>query len=116
MGSLADALQSRVRIVGVAAVAGAVGGVLSLAALALATGDAIFASRKTFALGALLMGFGLLGWSGSVLAGEGYESMQRHLDTGTNWTEESSRRAMARVGGFGAGWMVATAAVDAALV
>jgi hypothetical protein len=57
-------------------------------------------------MAALALGFGVLGWSGSIFAGRGFEAMQRHLDTGTNWTERDSRRAMTRISGFGAGGML----------
>ena len=68
-----------------------------------------------FVLGTLAFGFGLLGWAGSALAGPGLEAMQAQLDTASGWTEAKSRRAMARVGGFGAGVMLAAVVVGTAL-
>jgi len=53
-----------------------------------------------------LFGFALIGWSGSIIAGRGFENLQHHLSTGSNWTERDSRRAMARIGGFGFGGML----------
>jgi hypothetical protein len=64
------------------------------------------ARTVVFALGALCLGFGTLGWSGSVMAGRGIENMQRYLETGSDWTERDSRRAMTRIAGFGLGLMV----------
>lgn len=73
------------------------------------------ASTLVFLLGTLAFGFGILGWSGSILAGEGFENMQRYMDTSTDWTERTSRRAMARVGGFGAGAMAAAMLIGTVL-
>jgi hypothetical protein len=73
------------------------------------------ATETTFAVGTLALGFGLLGWSGSVMAGRGIENMQRYMDTGSNWTEADSRRAMTRVTGFGVGVMVAASVATAFL-
>ena len=67
-----------------------------------------------FAVGALLLGFGTLGWSGSAMAGRGIENAQRYMDTGSDWSEDDSRRAMTRVGSFGAGLMLAVPLVTAA--
>ncbi len=110
-----DVLRSRARLVGRAAGVGLVVGVVALAVGAVWVGEVTAASSTVFALGSLAFGLGLLGWSGSVLAGGSVETMQRHLDTDTDWTEADSRRAMARIGGFGAGWMVG-ASLAAALL
>lgn len=64
------------------------------------------AAETVFSIGALAFGFGTLGWAGSVMGGRGFEAMQAHLDTGTDWTEADSRRAMTRIAGFGGGLMV----------
>lgn len=100
-------IRARVRIVGSA---GAIGFLLSVLAVALIPilpqYGLQFVSTETFLLATLCFGFGVLGWSGSILAGNGIENAQRHLNTGTNWTEADSRRAMARISGFGAGGMV----------
>lgn len=95
-------LGRRLRLLGTAGVFGLFVG--SLGTLALA-GDPRAASTQVFAFGALVLGFGVLGWSGSALAGRSIEAMQRHLDTASEWTEADSRRAMARLCGFGAGVM-----------
>lgn len=112
--TIAAVLRPRVRLVGGAAVIGIGCGGLAFLAL-FVVDDPAFASRKTFAVGALLFGFGLLGWSGSIMAGTGFESMQEHLDVSRGWTERKSRRAMARIGGFGGGWMLGVSVAAAAL-
>ncbi|PSP96405.1 hypothetical protein BRC84_01625 [Halobacteriales archaeon QS_1_68_44] len=68
---------------------------------------------KTLAVGALLLGFGVLGWSGSVMAGRAIENAQRYMNTDTDWSEDDSRRAMSRVGSFGASLMLAVSSVTA---
>jgi len=108
-------IRPRARIVLRAVAAGVVVGVGLVLALLASAGDARFASTQAFAVGALLLSVGLLGWSGSIFAGRGIENMQRHLDTGTGWSERDSRRAMARVGSFGAGVMTGTVLVTTPL-
>jgi hypothetical protein len=99
----------RVRVVAGGFAVGAVGGVLLVLALVGGGGWAsVRATQFAFALGTLAFGLGILGWSGSAMAGRGFENMQEHLDTNTDWTERDSRRAMARIGAFGAGAMLAT--------
>ena len=103
----------RLRLVGGAFAVGAVVGGLLLGALVAVGGwTVVDAAQFAFALGTLAFGLGLLGWSGSAMAGRGFENMQEHLDTNTNWTEADSRRAMARIGGFGGGAMLATGVAE----
>jgi hypothetical protein len=101
---LPPGLRRRCRLVGGA---GALGAVLGGAGALLGPG-----ADFPFAFGALLFGFGLLGWSGSILVGGAVEETQRLIGSGTNWTEADSRRAMARVGGVGAGAMVGVVAAS----
>ena len=104
-------LRPRVRVVGGAAVLGAACWTLLLFGL-LASGRSLDgASTTTFALAALLLGFGVLGWSGSALVGRSVETAQSYMETGTNWTEADSRRAMARLTGAGVGAMLAVIVV-----
>lgn len=110
----ADRLRPRVRLVGGALLVGAGLGLLGGGAVAALL--SVRAVRTVFAVGALALGFGLLGWSGSIMAGRGIETMHRYMDTGSNWTEASSRRAMARVGAAGAGVMLGSGLVDAVLL
>lgn len=103
-------LRARVRLVGSAAAVGFALGVVALGALALRTGEPRFASTQVFALGALVLGFGVLGWSGSILVGDSVETAQRYTERRTDWTERDSRRAMARLSGAGAGAMLGVVA------
>jgi len=105
-------IQFRIRLVGTALLAGAVAGPITVGLLTVYGGTA-YGTRKAFALGALAFGFGVLGWSGSIFAGQRIEAMQRHLDTGSDWTEADSRRAMGRITGFGFGVMVGVSSTTA---
>ncbi|MDT3433604.1 hypothetical protein [Haloarcula sp. 1CSR25-25] len=105
----------RMRLFGSGLVVGLVLGGVGMAGWTLYTGDARSSEATVFALGALVFGFGLLGWSGSILAGRGIEAMQEHMDTRSNWTERDSRRAMARLCGGGGGIMIGTSVVAALL-
>ncbi|EMA43254.1 DUF7268 family protein [Halococcus saccharolyticus] len=107
-------LRPRVRLLATAGAVGFVVGALALFALATVRTPE-FASTQIFAVGALVLGFAVLGWSGSVLAGNAVETLQSHLDTDTGWTERDSRRAMARLTGFGAGVMVGVSVATALL-
>ncbi|WP_430503763.1 DUF7268 family protein [Haloparvum sp. PAK95] len=104
---LRDALIRRARLVGTAVGVGAVAGSVAVVILTLVGAPGY--TDSVFLAGTLAFGFGLLGWSGSAMAGRGIEAMQTYLATGSNWTERKSRRAMARVGGFGFGLMVGSA-------
>lgn len=97
------------RLVGSALAAGVVVGAVGFVASFISSGSVIAASDTVFLLGAVAFGFGVLGWSGSILVGNSVEAMQDHLDSSSGWTERNSRRAMARIGGFGFGVMVAAA-------
>ncbi|KAA9399793.1 hypothetical protein Har1130_01560 [Haloarcula sp. CBA1130] len=104
---------ARTRLVGSGLVVGLVLGGVGMVGWTLYTGDARSSEATVFALGALVFGFGLLGWSGSILAGRGIEAMQEQMDTRSNWTERDSRRAMARICGSGGGIMVGASLVAA---
>ncbi len=104
--------RPRLRVLGTALAAGFALGVAATVVLPVVVGQT--ARVKTFAVGALLLGFGTLGWSGSAMAGRGIENAQRYMDTGSDWSEDDSRRAMTRVGSFGAGLMLAVPLVTAA--
>lgn len=95
----------RVRLVGSAV---AVGFLLAGIAVVILTVpyELRFVSTQLFVLSALCFGFGLFGWSGSILVGPSAGRAKRHLDISSNWTEANSRRAMARIGGFGFGAMI----------
>jgi hypothetical protein len=104
--SLTPVVRERGRLVGGGLVGGAVATPVLVAGLVAAGGFApLAAAETTFAFGGFWFGFALLGWAGSVASGKAIEAAQEHLDAGSGWTERRSRRAMARVGGFGAGMM-----------
>ncbi len=110
--SLRTALQRRLRLLASGAVVGpplAPVVVWLWTALGRTVPDAV---EATFALGTLALGFGVVGWSGSIVAGRGIETMQSYADTGTDWTERKSRRAMTRVAGLGAGLMLAASVIE----
>lgn len=107
-------LQVRVRLLGTAGAVGILVGGLGIAFLTISTALSV-ASAQVFSLGALVCGFGVLGWSGSALVGRSIEGMQRRLDIATGWSERDSRRAMARLTGFGAGVMIGVAIVTTLL-
>lgn len=113
--SLSTWLRPRLIIVGSALLVGIIVGAVGMVGGSVLTTDIGAAESTTFALGALVFGFGLLGWSGSIFAGTGIENMQRYMGTGSDWSERDSRRAMARVGGFGAGVMIGVSVVAAGL-
>jgi hypothetical protein len=108
-------VRIRLRLLGGGFLAGTVVGLVATAALATYGGSTQFGTRKAFALGALALGFAVLGWAGSILGGRGIENLQGHLDGDSDWTEADSRRAMARIVGFGAGMMVSVGVVEAVL-
>lgn len=109
-------VRPRARLLASSVVAGVAGGGGIAFAAVIAGWPPLRATRVAFALGALAFGGGLLGWAGSAMAGRGFEAMQDHLDAGTDWTEADSRRAMARVGAFGAGAMLATGVAEAVVL
>ncbi|MFB6224040.1 MAG: hypothetical protein ABEH86_10280 [Haloarcula sp.] len=113
--SLQTYVMARVRLFGSGLVVGLLLGSLGMAGWTLYTGNARSSEGTVFALGALVFGFGLLGWSGSILAGRGIEAMQEHMDTQSDWTERDSRRAMARLCGAGSGIMIGTSVAAALL-
>ncbi len=114
--SAAAPFGRRARLVAAAVGAGFVAGSVGFAGgLLVFSTSPREASTLVFLLGTLAFGFGILGWSGSILAGEGFANMQRYMDSPTDWTERKSRRAMARVGGFGAGAMAAAVLIGTAL-
>jgi hypothetical protein len=108
-------LRPRLRLFGGAGLVGLAVGVVATIAYTLYQGDATFATSQVFALGALALGFATLGWTGSVFMGQAIETMQSYLSEGGDWTEQDSRRAMARIAGFGAGVMVGSVLASFAL-
>jgi hypothetical protein len=103
-------LGPRLLLLATAGAVGSLAGALAVVALTALDGPTT-ASTQTFAVGTLAFGFGILGWSGSALAGRSIEGLQRRLDVDTGWSERDSRRAMARITGFGAGVMAGVVVV-----
>ncbi|USZ69510.1 hypothetical protein NGM10_07180 [Halorussus salilacus] len=106
-------LRERARLLGRAVLLGLALGAVGVPVAVLAGETLRSASATVFALGALVFGFALLGWSGSVFAGEAVENMQEYMDAGTNWTEADSRQAMAILGSVGFGGMVGSSLATA---
>ena len=106
-------VRSRLGLVGSGAVVGVFVGIVAVAALAL-YGGARFGIRKAFALGALAVGLGALGWSGYGLVGR-RESRPGVPGGVREQAGASGRRAMARVTGFGIGIMLGVTLIEALL-
>jgi hypothetical protein len=106
-------LAARGRLVGGSALVGMIisgtSVLVSMGIVGIAT-----AADTAFLFGTLALGFGTLGWAASIAAGPGMAAMQAHLETTTNWDEMDSRRAMARIGGCGAGVMIAAIVIGMA--
>jgi hypothetical protein len=98
--------RQRAREVGRAVALGAALGALAVPVVVVSGESVGFASEKVFAVAALVFGFSLLGWSGSVFAGRGIENFQRHIGGRSDWSAADSRQAMAVLGGVGLGGMV----------
>lgn len=73
------------------------------------------ATDTAFALGALVLGFGVTAWSSAVGMGRTIERMKGRLNVSSGWTEASAREAFFVVSWTGAGWVVAAALTSIAL-
>ncbi|MDS0300016.1 hypothetical protein NDI76_14815 [Halogeometricum sp. S1BR25-6] len=102
------------RVAGGAFLVGLLAGVAALVVAAAFSGVADGADTAIL-FGALFFGVGFLGWSGAVFAARGVGSGRRRPDAGLARTGANFRRAMARVGGFGAGVMAAAATLGVLL-
>lgn len=95
---------------------GAVVGVAVSAALLWGWGSTPRGATDTaFALGALVLGFGVLAWSTAVGLGRTIEGMQEQLDVNSRWTEAGARQAFFVLSWTGAGWVLAAAVTAVAL-
>jgi len=113
---LATVVRERARLVAGGAAVGSVATPVLVAGLVAVVGITPLAAAETaFAFGGLWFGLALLGWAGSVASGRAIEAAQDHLDADAGWTERRSRRAMARIGGFGAGMMLVATVVGTAV-
>ncbi|MEF8818573.1 MAG: hypothetical protein V5A31_03520 [Haloferacaceae archaeon] len=94
---------------------GAVAGVVVAGAL-LIPFSARGATDTAFALGALVLGFGVTAWSGTVGLGESLTRMQELSDVDSGWTQVGARRAFAVLSWVGSGWALGAVAASVALV
>ncbi|MGQ3328552.1 MULTISPECIES: DUF7268 family protein [Halorubrum] len=62
------------------------------------------ATDTSFALGALLFGFGVATWGGAVGFGDSMSAVQDHLGGESEWSREGARQAFAVLTWVGAGW------------
>jgi hypothetical protein len=106
---------TRIRLFGSGLFIGLAVGSVGMVGWTFYTGNARLSEATVFALGALVFGFGLIGWSGSILVGRGMEAVQEQMGTRSDWTERDSRRAMARLCGSGGGIMLGVSVVAALL-
>lgn len=96
-----------------AAVGAGIGGVISLGLLAIWTPRT--ATDTAFALGALVLGFGVTAWSTAVGLGQTIEGMRDRLEVSSGWTEAGAREAFFVLSWTGVGWVVAAAVSSIAL-
>ncbi|MFC3478035.1 DUF7268 family protein [Halobacterium litoreum] len=95
------------------AVGAAVGVALSVGLLAVRTPRA--ATDTAFALGLLVLGFGVTAWSTAIGLGETIEGVQAYMDVSSGWTEASAREAFFVLSWSGFGWVFGAAATSLAL-
>ena len=69
-----------------------------------------------FALGALLFGFGVATWGGTVGFGDSMSTVRGHLGGESEWSQEGARQAFAVLTWVGTGWAGAAVAASVLLV
>ncbi|SDX85570.1 hypothetical protein SAMN04487946_103125 [Halobellus clavatus] len=94
---------------------GAVAGVVVAGAL-LPLFGARAATDTSFALGALVFGFGIATWAGTVGFGSSVAAVQERLGGHSGWTQEGARQAFAVLTWIGVGWSATAVAASLALV
>ena len=99
------------RWVGVGAFVGAV-----VAAALLSVVGAKAATDASFALGTLVLGFGVATWAGTIGFGESMAAMQDHLGGESGWNQGGARQAFAVLTWIGVGWSAAAVAASILLV
>jgi hypothetical protein len=87
------------------AVGSALGTVATLALLAVTSPKG--ATDTGFALGALVLGFGVTTWAGAVGLGRTIEGVRGELGISSTWTQAGARQAFTVLSWTGAGWMLA---------
>ncbi len=95
------------------AVGAIIGVVLSIGLLTVSTAKG--ATDTAFALGALLLGFGVTAWSMAVGLGETIRGVGAFVDVSNGWTEIGAREAFFVLSWAGAGWVIAAALTSIAL-
>ena len=74
------------------------------------------ATDTAFALGALVLGFGVTAWSGTVGMGESLTRLQELTAGDSGWTQVGARRAFAVLSWLGGGWTVGATVASVVLV
>ena len=82
----------------------------------LAVGSPRAATDTAFALGALVLGFGVTAWSGTVGLGNSIERLQEYRDGQSGWTRAGARQAFAVLTWVGIGWVAAAVTASIAAV
>ena len=73
------------------------------------------ATDTAFALGALIMGFGITAWSTAVGIGETIEGVTTQLAISSGWTKSGARAAFFVLSWLGVGWATAAAVASITL-
>jgi hypothetical protein len=107
----AEVVRPAARWIGV----GVAVGVVASAGL-LAVSSPRSATDTAFALGALVLGFGVTAWSGAIGLGNSIERMQEYRDGESRWTQAGARRAFAVLTWVGLGWAMGSVAASVAAV
>jgi hypothetical protein len=89
---------------------------LAVAGLLLPIAGARGATDTSFALGALLFGFGVATWGGTVGFGDSMSAVQTHLGGESAWSRGGARQAFAVLTWVGAGWTGTAVAASILLV
>ncbi|WP_435316845.1 DUF7268 family protein [Haloarchaeobius sp. TZWSO28] len=108
--------RGRARLVATALAVGAVVGLVAVPLFVALGFSPRGAAGTVFALGTLAFGFGLVGWSGSIILGDAVAVREGLLGKNSDWTEAKSRRAMVRVGSFGFGVMLGSSLAEVVAV
>ncbi|WP_254765988.1 DUF7268 family protein [Salinilacihabitans rarus] len=101
------------RLGGVFVAGGAAGAAIALALLPQRGPQE--ATSTAFALGALIFGAALLGWTAAVVGGRGLETTYESVETESQFTEAGARRAMLLLCALGLGGMVGASVISAVL-
>ncbi len=112
---MTDGVRGGVRAAAYWVAVGVAAGVVASAGL-LAISSPKGATDTAFALGALVLGFGVTAWSGAIGLGNSIERLQEYRDGESRWTQAGARRAFAVLTWVGLGWVVGSIAASVAAV